>query len=170
MATKTDWITYAANIAGDWSLCANCQPDTAAKKLFRQYQFYRLQLGLAVALTPVDDTEVAQLVPSFFTYHVNGLAGEYAVWGAAFPPSVDVHLIAQLGMIQSNPQVLLTPTDANVVLTIGAVFDWIKLCATTLLAQPPPGGAEVASMMVCPFNGTGAPGFRTAVDVHFIDG
>lgn len=102
MSSKAEWETYAANIDGLWQLCANCQPDSSAKKLFRQYNYNRTILGLPIALSPIDNTEWCgdtQLQPNFdFT----DPASPFLLMTGS-TDGLPSYLIVQAGSVMTNP-------------------------------------------------------------------
>lgn len=52
MSTKEEWDAAALSIAGQWSLCADCDVELAGKKLFRQVNLNRQMKGLGELITP----------------------------------------------------------------------------------------------------------------------
>lgn len=162
LANKTPWTIYASNIAGAWALCANCQPDFGAKKLFRQYNFNRSLVGLGVASVPVDDTEVCDAVPSNLVIDTTGIAptatlnGGSMTFGAYFA-------VASSGLSLSNPLAALNTVLFGVPQPLGSVvYSWGDQVMTLAgIASLP--GVNFIDVWVCVFNPDGAPGSRHSV-------
>jgi hypothetical protein len=111
LTNKSAWEDFAAEIAGQWQLCANCMPDAAGKKLYRQVTFNRQLLGLpftsdpSTLSVPQDEYDVA------LTNQISG-PGPYFVFMHAPTTILPSYLIVQLGLASSNPLLYL---DNNLV-------------------------------------------------------
>lgn len=146
---KTPWLEYAENITAEWQLCANCQPDYGAKKLYRQYNFYRESIGLIVVDAPVDNTEFAA------TNSVQGLLfldGSVLLTGV--PGAAPQWFIAQAGLALGNPRVLVSPSDLGSFILPGSpIYDF--------LMRVPVGTQQPC----CTCTQTGAPGLKAYTEV-----
>lgn len=120
---KSPWLTYAENIAFEWNLCANCQPDYGAKKLYRQYNFNRLALGLPNTATPTDEEEISSCF-GFNVYCTTNGSGALATCAPEWElSSAGTKLFVQLGLLLLNPVVDLKIAEYGVTLTSGATFN-----------------------------------------------
>jgi hypothetical protein len=156
---KTPWVTYATKIAGEWSLCANCQPDSGAKKLFRQYNFNRQLIGLPVASAPVDDTEVCDAIVSNGNWYPNALPTAMSVIDA-FSSKPSFYVVATIGQALANPFIIFLTADSGVVQPVPNLYSaWLQEVMTALGIF---GSATstVGNAAVCVFTASGAPGIR----------
>lgn len=154
MSSQLEWNDYALAIAGQWQLCANCAPDVAGKKLFRQYNFNRLLVGKPILLSPIDATEYAS---------TEFISIRYTDYQGLFPSSVSLDwsppvsteiITAVLGRSMQNPFVDLTGLTIVAAIFSGPAFDWaVKVC--TSICQPD--GPAVA-FKCCAQTQNGAPG------------
>lgn len=156
---KSPWVTYAANIAGDWSLCANCQPDSGAKKLYRQYNFNRGLMGLPDVSAPIDDTEHSAMVSL-----VVGLKGyppdTGAFWESGNQPLPTMTITAVIGNGLANPSTELTAGQFAIVQPPGSDFcNWAFQVATALGITPDTVSGPY-SFYICQYMPDGAPGLR----------
>lgn len=156
------WVTYATNIAGNWQLCANCQPDAAAKKLYRQYNFNRFLLGLTRADVPIDNTEFCenrfgnveqnyQAVPPWVNMNVDPTLG--------FP----FYAVANVGLALLNPLGEITAAaGAGNVNAPSPEYSFADAVTTALgLAASP--GSHSGNAVTCFFMPSGAPGLNSNV-------
>jgi hypothetical protein len=156
IATQADWVTYAANIAGEWDLCANCSPDASGKKLFRQYNFNRTLRGLPIVNTPVDNTEYA--VPaSLIFYYVDAADPLGPSLQVSFGPTgITTIVTAQLGLQNANPSLDTTGLLPIQTVTAGPLFDFgqqVTMAVCTL-------NGPQENWVSCNQNQDGAPGPR----------
>lgn len=155
-STQTAWNNYAANIDGDWQLCANCAPSSIGKKLFRQYNFYRALLGLPAVNEPLDDTEFAVQ---------NGAAMGYSPAPVIGPPFVNFEpavigtstiIVAQVGLGLQNPILDMTGLIYTVYFAGSAPYNFAAAVWNALPGNP----ANVNEFTCCCFNASGAPGLK----------
>jgi hypothetical protein len=165
LPNQADWITYAANIAGNWQLCANCQPDASGKKLFRQYNYNRAILGLPIVTVPIDATAFAE---------VTFITAEYVVPPISPLPAVDLNwsgsgdfivLLAQQGAVMANPRLTLDPAFNGVGTIAAPPFAWVESCVKFLIGLPPPPGSYPIFQQCCIFNLDGAPGRKLFLEI-----
>jgi hypothetical protein len=148
LADKTPWVTYAATINGEWQLCANCQPESSGKKLFRQYNFNRQSIGLSVATVPVDGTEFCHSGGTGWRLYSTLPLGQFFST-TDYVQVPGAWCMMQVGSTWTNPVLFLTPTPISNVYAHGTpVFDFLitQTIGTTIDA--------------CVFTPNGAPGLR----------
>jgi hypothetical protein len=118
---KSPWEILALEIAGEWSLCANCVGGDSAKKLYRQTNFNRQLLGLPrtdipLSTYPFDTTSDGAAIGT------GGAPGGTVVLTGVGVQFVQVFYILQLGrglnntIIPVGPAVVywyLSPGDAG---------------------------------------------------------
>jgi hypothetical protein len=164
LTNQTDWEIYAINIAGDWDLCANCEPGLSGKKLFRQYNSNRTIMGLGLATTPVDNTEYA--VSGNLEIVLLGppaVAVPTIVFGAdGFAP--DVVIQPQCGLALSNPRITFGTITLGIAYVNGPQFDF-GLAVVSALLPGPSTGTTYAS---CIWTGDGAPGIKGGGEVDWL--
>ena len=162
LPNQADWTTYAANITGEWSLCANCDPGASGKKLFRQYNFNRFQLGLPITTTPVSNVEFAD-------------AGLNSVFGDSEPPppfsaggtggiqTQPIWYTFQTNAQLANPTILIPPALGfwNWASTDPAYTFFLNLVTAQFGATP--GSVSSGPITACTMTTTGAPGLRYAI-------
>lgn len=167
LANKAPWLTYAANIAGEWSLCANCAPSLAGKKLFRQYNFNRiLQLNLVIN-APVDDTATCADPQMFWIYDTTDIVPTATIAGDV-GWTAPVWYTAPLGRGMLNPTVLVDNTTINIPQPAGTpIWVWMTEVLTLNggILQPPPSPWQ---MVCCVSDSNGAPGFKSVYEGQII--
>lgn len=142
LADQTPWEGYAANITGEWNLCANCEPDAGGKKLYRQYNFNRRILGLPVVDVPINDTE--HCPSGNWSFAIIGT--EDGFFNNGFNP-VDTYYLINVGKAMGNPLLLLTAADIPATFPPGSpLYDFMAglpenqfLTACTMLPDGAPG-------------------------------
>jgi len=152
LSNQADWISYAVAIAGDWDLCANCNPGSSGKKLFRQYNFNRELLGLAWVTAPIDPTEAAHA--SFVEVHLSDSLNEVVVFGLGSLP--DTWYIFQFGNLLNNPALLIPAPGTGLVASPGS--PWYDETAPFF---SPTG--TTTFWPACTSADSGAPGLRVTV-------
>lgn len=146
LADPTVWEDYASDIAGQWSLCANCAPEIAGKKLFRQYNFNRTLLGLAVVTAPVSFGAVCVGTDGDAEPYLGGYA---LIWDGAPGPGGNYYAILGGGITQGK--CWLVPLS---------LFEAIGPSDVRSIALSSlPAGSE--GFFLCNFDGDGAPGQQT---------
>lgn len=163
LPNQLDWINYATDIAGDWSLCANCAPDAGAKKLFRQYNVNRQMMLLPWVDTP-DVSATAQeneIVDLNFRINDPGL-GTVAIVHTAGDP-INTFMIVNVGHGLGNPCCTVTPADNGNPESSGAVFDTVSAAAKAVFPSLAPGTSAVQLVWICEAGADGSPSLRHQV-------
>lgn len=128
LPNQAEWIDYVATIVGQWQLCANCQPDSTAKKFFRQVNFNRSLLGLGKITAPIfsNPPPTGPGVSCFWD-----MAGA-PVPSLTFDPMIEMwdgFGIVQLGLVLGNP--IQPVSAANQGMTFGPLSNeyatWVGL-------------------------------------------
>lgn len=156
---KSPWVTYAANIAGDWDLCANCQPDDGAKKLYRQYNFNRTLLGLTNTAAPVDNSEFYSDALNAVTLFTGG-GFDVVIWRTNQDPQEVGTVFASVGHSLSNPSVTIPGDPANMLYFPGDpqyIWSYAVAAALGYAGQQVPEGTQFPTCYTTP---NGAPGTR----------
>ena len=165
---KLPWINYAANIAGEWQLCANCLVDLAGKKLFRQYNFNRQILSLSLVNAPIDDTatgSISQLLLSWVTNYAPGINAAHVAFLVA---DADKTAIAQIGLQMGNPAYKLNVADFGSYHTAGKLFDFVEQLAIFLNYQTLAPGFYDFTVFACTTDADGAPGLQLPMEVSIV--
>ena len=148
LANKAPWLTYAANIAGSWQLCANCEPGSSGKKLYRQYNFNRSLLGLSPVSAPISLSESSDI------HFVNLAIVLFPPWAQYIIVSIDGQptaslITAQVGAVLTNPGFVFPSFTADLNIPEGtSAFD--QLFATRATGAP----------YFCQCTSEGAPGLK----------
>lgn len=151
LPNQADWISYAAAINGEWQLCANCQPESTGKKLFRQYNFNRFLIGLPLVTVPVDATEFAAV--TVFTMNWLPFAPGQPISLSADPATTQaLYFVVPVNQQLANPAVPVPIPGAT---TIGAG----DVGYAALLTIPP-----FTTVQVCVFTTNGAPGLQMGLN------
>lgn len=154
---KSPWITYALNINGEWGLCATCQPDFGAKKLYRQYNFNRQILGLASVDAPIDNTEFCDESYDTFDVDIRSPGGSMLCDNSS-GTLTGVVVMASCGQSMLNPWVLFPPSLPDATFFDPAPqWQWGVDCCSALHMGGLPSGSE-RNAMLCYFKLSGAPG------------
>lgn len=164
LSTQAAWIAYAATISGKWQLCANCASGVLAKKLFRQYNFNRMLLGLAPVTVPIDPTAfvdpnifICELGPFVTRPNVASMEGTTLV-----PPNF--YMIANVGLSSRNPFCYLPPDGFGTEYPPGnPIYDFF-LAVNTILGTTSGGGTIATNVPCCFFDANGAPGNQLVVE------
>lgn len=156
LPNQADWEAAAVTFRGFWNLCANCAPDLAGKKLFRQYNYWRRQLGLP-------DTTVAPTTPQTLTlagfaiWYYDVSTGDEHVLIQNFAERIGFYVCPQIGQGMMNPIGSIDLSTVNVSLTSGPVFDMVKQAAFEIAAgswSPP---FQAFNCLWCQFMPDGLP-------------
>lgn len=156
-AQQGEWITYAANIAGEWGLCANCQPDSAAKKLYRQYNFNRQAIGAGTVNVPIDATEICDGQFGNCYWQQAGLSSFVSYQGTA-PTALTMWVMVTTGQAKGN---VVVPVSQAAFLTnsLPGTADYNSFVTiANALGWPTPPPSSVAFPQCCYFTTNGAPG------------
>lgn len=158
LPNQAAWEAAAAARTGTWSLCANCEPDTGGKKLFRQWTLNRSALGLSQSTDPADLTTGPSLASWFCNYVWQPAL--HAPWGSASfdPAAPDFCAIAQVGLVGQNPSTKFTQADNNVEIFSGPVYDWCKKTIETLFGPRTSPYGDVLPLKICTCAPDGTPG------------
>lgn len=156
---KSDWINYAANISGQWEVCADCSVATTGKKLHRQYNFWRQVLGLPYAAVPVDPTAVVAAFPNVTSATTSGgTIASVSILG--YSGTLGDQLCAQVGKGLANPVLAFTSDVLGGGLFFsGPIFDWVVAISNALDVND---GLQHLNVTVgyCAFGPDGQPGNR----------
>jgi hypothetical protein len=162
---QTKWTTLAA--AYTWSLCANCQPDSSGKKLYRQTNYFRRLIGL----TQLDDpTGLAPpfskgyVLQPYYTTSSNTPPTTYVQWGVIAQPEGTI-AIANIGRQLNNPWVVLHQSWQGAFLTSGPGFNFVVLLCTWAFPQPQP--TNFATIPFCYCTPDGLPLISEQVGIEF---
>jgi hypothetical protein len=167
MSSQAEWQVYAANIEGEWSLCANCEPGASGKKLFRQYNFNRMLIGLPIVDSPINNTEFVNATGQGGITIVRTLStGLFRTTWSAIEDNLPYYGAGNIGLSMSNPVVEFT-ADEHEPSTSGPVHDWILAVAAGLIPGFPNVANQTANVWVCYFAGDGAPGPRLMASILF---
>lgn len=166
LVDKDPWVDYAFNIAGEWSLCANCQPDGGAKKLYRQYNFWRGLIDLPDIDAPVDDSATGNVGGIFFVYTDTPALQVCSIGITSIPPS-GRWLFGQVGQAMGNPQIHTSPGDYGIDLSITSpVGVWLDAVAQGLKLASSPVEQDVL-FWLCSCDDDGAPALRQLVELLY---
>jgi hypothetical protein len=147
-ADKPAWAAYAADIAGSWQLCANCEVALAAKKLYRQANLYALVLSLPPSPVYPPGTGYQPGTDDMaFGYVDSGLGAAYAI--PLWPVDDSAGVVIQLGSALANPAYIIYEGDWGSPVTSGPLFDWIYSMVTTYLADPGAGASSSLNTTAC---------------------
>ncbi len=158
MATQSDWDTYNTNIAGSWQLCANCGPALSGKKLFRQYNYFRQQMGLPPVLTPISNSEYAfvSAMNAQMTLHQSTQVWTYRLaWN---PPTFTGGCSMKGGAAGLNPAAPLTVANNGNSSPSAGMVAFLQGLVKYLLPATLSFGNHPFTTSVCPFTDNGAPG------------
>lgn len=159
MSTKQEWIDYNANIAGQWDLCANCEPGKGGKKLFRQYNFNRTLSGLAVVTSPIDNHEVKTSAITAFNFAAAS-SPQFAEFGGSTATMTPTWVCAQVGAVMSNPLKRFTAFPNGTHFLAGSPeFEWL-LGVWQRYGIPTASGSNLTQIPMCVWSDNGAPGRR----------
>lgn len=147
MATQTQWDAAGSALAGLWDLCANCQPGSTGKKLYRQMTFNLAILGVTTppippipAQVPVLSTISAQVTLS----HSAPMVELVLTWT---PTNATCVILANGGNAMANPFIFISPGQNGAVQINTAAVNF----ANGIKASKP-------SVKVCIFTPAGCPG------------
>lgn len=167
LPNKALWVAYAASVAGGWHLCANCQPDSGPKKLFRQINFNRQLQGLPILTVPPPvspPAEAANMQANVANLPSFGLVGTLALWNNA---TVDTYIVAICGKAQANPSFVATPGERDVFSDSTAAAGF---CAAVMAAKAPDTTAPFSatwSAVICVSTPGGVPGLRGGLTISY---
>jgi len=159
LPNKAAWMTYAGLMSGHWSLCANCQPDFGAKKLFRQINFNRLQLGLALQTVPPGSASFVSNV-ALVTVYIDDTLNHEAQFDCSPTLPTSWYAVPSIGMSLSNPSVQLFIADrrAHQLLT-SAFAAWMR-AINAVVGFPNDGNTHSVQLPICYYLPDGSPGHR----------
>ena len=168
LPNQADWNDYAANIDGEWALCANCTPMSSGKKLFRQYNWNRFLLGKPTITVPIDNTESAITQGSGMVIVWNS-PGMYESWWLDVDSSIVGETIVALNTYAfDSPPLTITsgmighhdPADATLVA-------WAHTLKPFLRVLSP--GVWSGAVNLCWTASSGAPGVQRGYDFEMTD-
>lgn len=103
LPNQAAWVAYALAMTGQWDLCANCQPDASAKKIFRQLNFWRQVVQLATVTVP-PAVPLGGDPPAIWVEYYAVLSTGYSLISLLGGPDYsDFQLIGQIGLALGNP-------------------------------------------------------------------
>lgn len=160
------WNDYADTIEGEWQLCANCQPESIGKKLYRQYNFNRRLLGLSVADVPIDGTECAEQGSLYVVWHGYGDGTPTSVtWEVSGVPST-CYLNPSAGMSGKIPLFFNNAYAGGTYYAESPVFTWINSVVAAVYGVPPPSSEPIIGLQCCTFTANGAPGITVTIPIE----
>jgi len=145
---QAPWFTYAAAIADHWQLCANCNPASTGKKLFRQYNFNRHIIGLPPVAAPASYSETSDIAYIEMSLVIIPPAGSYIIISTDPQPTACL-VTAQVGAVLSNPSILIPALAFHVNIPEGSAA-YARLYVTRSTGAP----------WFCQSTVTGSPGVR----------
>lgn len=158
MSSQAEWDAYAVAIEGEWQLCANCQPDAAGKKLFRQYNYNRTVTGLGIVLSPINNEEFSDARGISFEFFTTGIPAIKLGRLSGSGVIGETWIVAQMGKIMDNPKCFLPTGSVGQVFAPGSeIYDFFDGLA------PGIGG----TFTMCQFTVNGAPGLKVEADVAY---
>lgn len=163
---QAPWETYANNINGAWQLCANCQPGAGGKKLFRQVNFNRQLIGLPVNLTPDNDTEFAIYSGGSLTLIMDQPDKlDYAFY-APNNGNDACYLIPRIPNGKQMQPFFMDQYAEGEYDSGTALYQWANELQATFIGTVED-GAYHASIIVCPFQPSGAPGLQSGLEFEY---
>jgi hypothetical protein len=170
LPNKTPWVDYALTITGDWQLCANCQPESSGKKLFRQYNFNRTLLNLPVVNAPIDPT--AWCDPRGMTIHwfINFL-GSITTMTVSNPNGPgDVWCFIQNNKQRANPQYDWLASTLPTQNPGSPFYVWWAALIPAFIPLPPANSSTSGQIPMCVSGTDGQPGVRYSMTVDITHG
>lgn len=156
---QSQWELYATTISGLWENCSNCTQDTGGKKLYRQFNLFRLLRGLAITDTvPFTASVSPQKVASMSYETIASNPGLSIVEVAMESAFGDCWVTVNAGQGMMNPTFFLPATDQNVELFSGATWTAVISIITRFLQPPALPGTTFGNQQVCTFLEDGSPG------------
>lgn len=168
LSNKAPWEDYAIFLDGQWELCANCDPDEDAQRLYRQYNYNRVMQSVPVTLVPIDGSEVQSQAITDLQYYPNANAGlPLALYDLA-TTSPGVGATAVISAAWQNPFQFLSDTNNGVVLfPTDAEFPFVQAVARAVVPNPPVGTTR-SSVKLCTWAPNGTPGLSAIVELVVI--
>lgn len=159
LRNQIDWVTYAGNITGEWQLCANCQPDSSGKKLYRQYNFNRSASGLPEISTPVSNTAYSAPMTFQVTWNYPGIGTgdniDFSITAHPHPQWIQT----QLGIGSTNPVFFFDGSTTGVFFPGSPQYDYFVGNWVKRFGHPSAGFAEF-TFQTCVWDANGAPGLK----------
>lgn len=160
LGNQAEWNAFAAANTDQWSLCANCEPDKSGKKLFRQVNFNRSQVGLPV------ETNTAVLGP-FCQVTADNIVADQGGTGAPLQAIWDgsgsggaYYVQASNGSKLMNPILLWNTAFINVLIPGNStLWQWVKANVKVL------DGA--IDLQLCFWTATGMPGISDISELEW---
>lgn len=165
MSTQLEWENYAVDIAGEWDLCANCEPALAGKKLFRQLNFNRVLIGLPIVLSPPNPGAFS--IAALLTFDFNNLVPlPYCTVDANLDPTLVGFSAVQMGKVLGNPS-----TTFNLVDITGFKFPGDKMYDFGVILASQLGlwaavGDNSKTVSCCNSDDDGTPGRKSMLTVR----
>jgi len=154
---KLPWESLALDFAGDWDLCANCTPEAGGKKLFRQINFNRLQLGLPILLVPDGSTDTA-IAGNLKGIWDDRLGSDDALFDLTGFSNFPLTIIAQLGDSLNNPTLNVDADLFSRTWPPGSSQYQFVQKAIAFLGLRPESGHDTGMIKVCAMLPNGYPG------------
>lgn len=164
LSDKSPWENYAAEIDGDWNLCATCSPVLGGKKLFRQYNLNRQRIGKAWVDAPEAGATSAPVLDTVVTFdNVNPSETftlveleEFDVDVLYLTPMNTNAYFAPILKITSANYGYVSPADPNTAAFVQACRPWFTV-------NDPPNHSGIFT--VCGFLKDGSPGLNREISV-----
>lgn len=167
LADKTPWIAYAAAIAGEWALCANCAPAASPKKLFRQYNFNRALQGLPSVIAPPDISLPEPASTGYWEIIFDHTANIYIFTDWLNNPGAGYMITTQIGKGIQNNTLYEDPSTYGIPTSSGPAYKAALAIAGNAGGFPPPGQIKTTFIQCCTFNNSGGPGPKMTLEVHY---
>lgn len=158
LTNQADWDAYNANISGNWVLCANCVLPNTGKKLYRQYNFYRMILGLPQESTPLDYFDTADGDLTIVQWEHDDLGTTDRISVEASPSTGGFVGVYQLGAGLGNVLINWPLPCAGDYAPGSAIYETAQPMIKAVVPDPGPGGTTSIEVEVCCCSPTGGPG------------
>lgn len=167
LPNQAEWELYAANIVGEWSLCANCQTGTGGKKLFRQYNYNRLLTQRLVVTSPLDNTEFSDVAYLNATLTTGGGLNVTSIGWNTLYPNYPGYVIPTGPFKAQGPVLDQNSLTAGTYAPNTPVGEWCIQCFNATYAAPTTGPGTGYTFTICQWKNSGAPGLQTYCDFVF---
>lgn len=165
LPNQSDWNDYAANIAGNWQLCANCAPESSGKKLFRQYNYSRIIAKLPLITVPTDNTAYAASLVTGIIWDINYPAQPDRMLVSILPPGIRQRMTYQVGRLNSNPTYFWQGTESGFHTSGSSFYAFFSTLYLAVTSLPPLHSSKSIQVPGCVADEHGAPGLKTTTAI-----
>lgn len=169
LPNQTAWNLYALSIAGQWDLCANCQPDTGGKKLFRQINYNRTLLGQPLITVPPGTAPAPACAGLVVNMAWNNINNWWFLTGGSLPADDGVQVTARVGQGLGNPSYVLNSANNNQGHTVTPLVTWCAAILTALGYVIGDGQHGSINVPLCCSSITGIPSVASNMLLAFDD-